>query len=90
MSEALIAYYSVEACHKHGKLVIQFLPEFREDILRKLADNDWECSPVSNVECWKFTISAGKYLELTMQQVEIEYSSESVSWFSAQTWKATE
>jgi len=74
----------------NGMLVIQFLPEFRDDILRKLAENETEYSSVSNVDCWKYSFTASKYLELTMQQVEIEYSPESVSWFSAQTWKATE
>lgn len=82
----MTTYYDLEAFHNCGKLVIQFMPEFLTLIEKNILDSGFSSTPVAEVECLKFIPAAGKYLRLTMQKIEIDYSNEAVDWFLAQDW----
>ena len=86
MHTSKTAYYDVEAFQSGGKLVIRFMPGYLTLIERNLSDARFTSNPVAEVECLKFIPAAGKYLKLTMQKIEIDYSNEAVDWFLSQDW----
>jgi len=86
MQTSKTAYYDIEAFHNGGKLVIQFMPEYLTLIENNLSGSRFTSTPVADVECLKFIPAAGKYLRLTMQKIEIDYSNEAVDWLLSQDW----
>jgi len=86
MQTTKILFYNVEAFHNKGNLVIQFMPEYLTQIKHKLSQAGFTGSAATEVECFKFVQEANKYMKLTMQQIELEYSNQAVEWFLAQSW----
>jgi len=90
MQTSKSSYFDVEAFHNNGKLSIQFMPEYEEQIRDSISKSGFSGSSPIPVECFKFTHSCNKYLKLTMLRIDIEYSSEAISWFLTQSWKQIE
>jgi len=89
MKISKVAYYDVEAFHNNGKLVIQFLPEYLKEIQKKLLESGFVASEPTEVLSWKYTTEAGRYLQLVLKQIEIDYSNNAVGWFMSQDWETS-
>lgn len=87
MQTSKSSYYNVEAFHNTGNLVIQFMPEYMNQIEDRLVEAGFTGTPVTEVECLKFAPESNKYIKMTMQRIEIEYSNQAVDWFLSQDWK---
>jgi hypothetical protein len=88
MQKSKTAYYDIEAFHDDGKLVIQFMPEFLDQVQEKISTSGYAGSPPGEFECLKFTLASNMYLKIIMQKIEFDYSNELVDWFLKQDWQS--